>query len=287
MAYCASLRADQYNIGKGWVDKPAPPLPRSHSKQSKSKQAMKKMCVASKKEAVTQQQNAIYKMKAEMKLDKDSHSESELQEAMGKLEELREKLHKARRVALGLPQKTREQRAKLREMKAANKLEPDTYPPEMIASETEKLRELMGKWSKRALTQPGGKDGDNEADPLARLRRQVREQERLYHEMTTAIRSSEQGDDGGGIGAQEVLGQEGFGDMGDGEDRARGVQISKDRLDACEGQLKALTDKYQKARRRAFLTKIRAKVKEMKQGLKNEVVLKNAWTVMLQSWNGA
>ena len=62
---------------------------------------------------------------------------------MRKLEELREKLHKARRVALGLPQKTREQRAKLREMKAANKATPDTYSQDMITAETGRRRVEM------------------------------------------------------------------------------------------------------------------------------------------------
>ena len=48
-------------------------------------------------------------MKAELKLDKNAHAESDLQEEMSKLEDLRERLLRARRVAMGLPQKTREQ----------------------------------------------------------------------------------------------------------------------------------------------------------------------------------
>ena len=79
IAYCNSLRTEQFNPGKGWVDKAAPALPKVHSKQSKSKKAMKKMCVASKKDAVILQQNTIFKMKAEMKLDKNAHTESALQ----------------------------------------------------------------------------------------------------------------------------------------------------------------------------------------------------------------
>jgi hypothetical protein len=66
---------------------------------------LRRFSVASKREAVHTQQNLILKMKAAVKLDKDAHSEGEMQEAMNKLEVLRDKLHKARRTAQGLPQK--------------------------------------------------------------------------------------------------------------------------------------------------------------------------------------
>ena len=117
-------------------------------------------------------------MKAAVKLDKDAHSEGEMQEAMNKLEVLRDKLHKARRTAQGLPQKTREQRLKVREMEAANAAAPGTHSEEEISAETLKLRELMSKWSKRSLVRPSkqsklNKDGAGSAveilkkEPLA------------------------------------------------------------------------------------------------------------------------
>ena len=132
----------------------------------------------------------------------------------------------------------------------------------------------MGKWSKRSLTHPATKDGDAEGDPVVVLRRQVHEQERLLQEMTKDVRSSEEIADGGGGmggGTREEGGQESIGDNGGGEATARSMQIGKDKIEACERRLKALTEKFQKARRKAFLAKIRSKVREMKEGLKNEV----------------
>jgi hypothetical protein len=137
----------------------------------------------------------------------------------------------------------------------------------------EKLRELMGKWSKRSLTQPAKKDGDAEGDPVVVLRRQVRDQERLLQDMTKDVCSSEEiaaGCGGMGGGTREEGGQQSMGDNG-GQARARSMQIGKDKIEACERRLKALTEKFQKARRKAFLAKIRSKVREMKEDLKNEV----------------
>jgi hypothetical protein len=122
---------------------------------------LRRFSVASKREAVHTQQNLILKMKAAVKLDKDAHSEGEMQEAMNKLEVLRDKLHKARRTAQGLPQKTREQRLKVREMEAANVAAPGTHSEDEISAETLKLRELMSKWSKRSLVRPSKQSKHN------------------------------------------------------------------------------------------------------------------------------
>ena len=96
-------------------------------------------------------------MKAAVKEDvrNPAYSKDEVEEAALRLEELRGKLQAAQRRACGLPQATKEQREKVRELKAANKQAPGSYSSEEIATEIGKLRAFMCKYSsKRKLALP-------------------------------------------------------------------------------------------------------------------------------------
>lgn len=208
--------------------------------------------MAAKKEAVLEQQNHILKLKSTNKLDKDSHTDKEthtdkeIQEAVQKLDVLRDKLQKARRVALNLPQKTREQRNKVRDMKAANKAAPGSHSKEEIAVENVKLRELMCKWSKRSLVPSKHSSLSQSAqecesdDPLENLRRAFREQTKLWQAMSAEYR----------VGLEE--GGE-VGEGGGGGEGGAGGEGRKDEIDACQRKVVELREKLNRARRKIAL----------------------------------
>jgi hypothetical protein len=99
----------------------------------------------------------------------------------------------------------------------------------------------------------------------------VREQELLLQ----TVSQEELAGEGGEVGGQDDGDGSGGGDAARGREGRAGVGggAAREKVEACERKLKILTDKLQKARRKALLAKIRVKVKEIKEGLKNEVGL--------------
>lgn len=129
----------------------APPLPTC---KLGPRGRQKKAGVKVKLEAVRELSRRLRDMKAANKSDAFAHPQEELDELSRKLVETRSALACAQRRAAGVPQAIREQRAKVRALKAANKVAPETHSKEEIALEMSILRALMSKGSKKKPVPP-------------------------------------------------------------------------------------------------------------------------------------
>jgi len=110
--------------------------------------------IKTKRDALREHSKRQREMKNANKETPQVHSIQEMDEVAQKIQQVRDKLHQAQRRASGLPQATKDQRTKVREMKAANKAVPGLHSKDEISVEMGKLRELMCKFSKRKLVLP-------------------------------------------------------------------------------------------------------------------------------------
>ena len=107
--------------------------------------------VQSKRKQVREYLAKLEEMRAANRAKPGTYSPEEVDVILTKLEAMRSTMNRAARKAKGLIDATREQRQKVKDMKAANLAKPDAYTEDEIKVETTKLRELMCKYSKRSL----------------------------------------------------------------------------------------------------------------------------------------
>ena len=165
MRYCEAQRAE---LGKnGWMEKSVPTLPSGKPTPRQKVQ----LSMTTKRKQVKAQLALLESMRDANIANAGTHSPQEVGAVLKKFDSLRASMHREARRSKGLVEATREQREKVKDMKKANSERPGTYSADEVGAASDKLRELMCKYSARSLIPTS----ELKAKAESEVRRKIRE----------------------------------------------------------------------------------------------------------------